>query len=234
MKNMEHLELTVNEMKDSEVIDKYIETNMHKSIFEFAEQFSSNNHSDNLFKIYLDEKTLSKVGEEHYFSLMPNQKKLVATIKYDPNLIILPRTEFYGPYLKLEFYKKENDSNMEIYIHNTSLKTDNGYADYVSLDYNPIYQNVIGYLGETFLPVYQTENSRPIAIGIRTKNGFDLEKIYTYAYPSMGCPISELEKALQWYEDYKKWILNVKNENSEKGQVLKKVKSLNEEELTKV
>lgn len=180
---------------------KYREASPYYNAFAFAEKYSSDDHCNNLFNIYL---------EKDDFVVMPGERVLAATIEYNSNIFILTRPEFYGPYLKMEFEKtNDNDSPMmNIYIHNTTIDTPDGIPNYMGLEH--FYRGVFDYLGSAQLPIYTLPKNELIAIGIRSKKDFDLEQFYTELFDNRIILEHPME-TLQMFEDYKQWILNAKN-----------------------
>lgn len=151
---------------DSSIVDRYKQANP-KNLFEFAQKYSSNDSSNNLFNIYLEKEIF----------LMPNERVLATVIEYNPSTFVLPCPDFYGPSLKMEFEIKHDDYPiMKIYIHNTSKNTISGIPQYGMLG------DGFSYLGDAQMPVYYPKKGKLIAIGVRAKYDFDLEDLYTLVY----------------------------------------------------
>lgn len=180
----------------------YQKINPFANMFAFAKNYSSDYFENNIFNIYL---------EENEIFLMPGDRALVAIIEYTPGTFILPSPEFYGPYLKLEckIVKDDNYATLELYIHNSCLDSGNRTPDYASLEH--FYHDVFDYVGDASIPVYHQIHSKLIAIGIRAKYDFDIEKLYSRLYENLIVVESFPEDTLKKFEDYKNWILDAKN-----------------------
>ena len=172
--------------------NNYNKINHYGNMFKFAQKNSSDNFDNNIFNIYL---------EEDEIFLMPGESALVAVIEYTPDTFILQSTEFFGPYLKLEYkiVKDENCSTIEIYIHNRCLDYGNRIPDCASL--TNFYNGVIDFVGDACIPVYHQKKGKIIAVGIRAKYDFDLEKLYTRLFKNCLIVEDYPEETLEMFED---------------------------------